>query len=235
VEDHHSDKSDEESKDTLPSDDLERLERVLLENPLLDYELGCGEDLSKGNQAHTDNGAQSRRKSHHLLTLSLDVVTGGRVLEHGTSHTNDTNTDNDNEESEPLERVENALQEDDTEETNKENEGSTGHLVDTGGDEKKTDIHEGSTGDVTNSGDGKKEHLPPGDKNATILSRNERFQDWVSVAISLVVARADRLVSVTFAVSVAPKVAKGEESDDNPTSCRKKDKLDLHVGTLYRR
>lgn len=58
MEDNHSNDGDNEAKNTLPADNLQWLKGIVLENPFLGYELGCGEDLSTGDEEDTDDGSE---------------------------------------------------------------------------------------------------------------------------------------------------------------------------------
>lgn len=131
VQEQHADNSDEEAEDAFPADDLEGLERVVLEDPFLGYELGCGEDLGASDEEDTDNCADcgGGGGGRHFMTFDGR----GLLLEEGASKTDNADTEDDNEEGEPLEGAKVAFKEDDGEETNEEDERATGHLVDYGG------------------------------------------------------------------------------------------------------
>lgn len=131
MQEQHANNSDEEAEDAFPADNLEGLERVVLEDPLLGYELGCGEDLSASNEEDADNCADCGGGGGGRHFMTFDGC--GLLLEEGASKTDDADTENDDEEGEPLKGAEVALKENDGEKTNEEDERATGHLVDYGG------------------------------------------------------------------------------------------------------
>lgn len=131
MQENHSNNSDDETKYSFPTNDLERLQSIILKNPFLHDELSCGENLSASNKEDTNNCADSGGSSGCIGLLFIDRY--GLFLaffEEGTGKTNNSHTKDNNEESEPLEGTEVTLKEEHAEDTNKEDEGSTGHLVD---------------------------------------------------------------------------------------------------------
>lgn len=131
MEDNHSNDGDNEAKNTLPANNLQWLKGVVLEDPFLSHELGCGEDLGTSDEENTDDGSEGSAGGV-LINRGIVVEFGDKFLffEEGSSKTDDSNTENDDKQREPLEGTEVALQEQDREKTNKEDKGSTGHLVD---------------------------------------------------------------------------------------------------------
>lgn len=130
MQENHPNNSDEETEYSLPTNHLEGLESVVLKNPFLHDKLGRGEDLSASNKKNTDNSARSGGCSGSPNPISLDG--SGFFFEESTSEANNSHTEDNNKEGEPLEGTEVALEEEDAEDANEEDKGSTGHLVDFG-------------------------------------------------------------------------------------------------------
>lgn len=133
MQENHSNNSDDKTEYSFPTNDLERLQSIVLKNPFLHDELCRGENLSAGNEENTNNCADSGGGSGGIGLLFVDRH--GLLFfffEEGTGETNNSYTKDNNEEGEPLEGTEVTLEEEDAEDTNKEDQGSTGHLVDFG-------------------------------------------------------------------------------------------------------
>lgn len=58
VQDQHAEQGDAQAEDALPAHDLQRLQRVLLQDVFFQHELGGGEDLRAGDQQDADDGLQ---------------------------------------------------------------------------------------------------------------------------------------------------------------------------------
>lgn len=123
MQENHSNKSDEETEYSLPTNNLEGLQSVILENPLLHDKLGRGENLSASNEENTNNGAGSCGGNGRFNGCGL-------FFEESTGEANNSHTKDNNKEGKPLEGTKMALEEEDAENTNEEDKGSTGHLVD---------------------------------------------------------------------------------------------------------
>lgn len=95
----------------------------MLKNPFLHDELGRGENLSASNEENTNNGAGSCGGSGGLNMVGL-------FFEESTGEANNSYTEDNNKKGKPLEGTKMALEEENAENTNEEDKGSTGHLVD---------------------------------------------------------------------------------------------------------
>ena len=219
MQDKHAQHSSGETKQTLPSDNLKRLNRRPLKHPFFKNKLRSSEDLSTSNEEHTDNGSSGIRQT--LVIRSRGLAMGLLVRPDGTRKTNDSHTSDDANESKPLEQVKVSAEEDDRKQTDEENKSSTGHLVNRSSDEQQTSVHERCAEDITDSRQRKKRHSPP---------TQDRLLGRLGVLLlTISIKRVDSLVSSVGGGAVASGLAvEGHEGDDDPAAHF----ADEHLGSL---
>lgn len=121
-----------------------------------------------------------------------------------------------------------ALQEEDREKTDKENKGSTGHLVDWRGNKEETNVHERRSGNITARRDGEEEDLQSSDGGTAIGILHERLNSGRDM-VGGFVASSDRLIPGALTAVLDKHLWERETTNDQPAAHL----TDKHLETVY--
>ena len=167
MENEHPKRREKESERALPRDDLQRLESVVFQDPLLEHELAGDEDLRQGDQEDPDHGLHhlwrmSRRmnlsRQHHGGCLYI-TRRGNRlaILKERARKPHDANAQNNTDQCRPLIQPQASAEKNDAEEANKQNRTAPNHLVDASSHQKEADVHQRCTGNITTGWQGEED------------------------------------------------------------------------------